>query len=178
MSVSIQLIDTIYAKTAKGQQEIAERSFGLSARMRRLLILIDGAKSSSTLTALLIGLDIHPSLTELAQAGFIQDIRIIERNIETAIAEKSLEQSIVPQALSPSVIDPLLLEQAKNLMAESAKQFLGLMANSLITEIQACNIDNYKQTIARWNMALRQSHKAKQQADQYVDAVKTLIGLE
>ncbi|MEJ2793449.1 hypothetical protein WAE56_08535 [Iodobacter sp. LRB] len=185
MSISSELLDRIYVKTPRGQKEIAERSSGLPARQRRLLILIDGTKSSSELAVLLAEFELSARLEELLGLGFIQlkDPAPPEKlNIKPA--EVPVAKATAPVAtLAPAPgntlsIDPLLLEQAKKLMVESAGHCLGIMARSLIEEIQQCNESNCKVVIARWNMALRQSSKARTHADQYVDAVKTLIGID
>ena len=175
--MDVQLIDAVYIKSTKGQQEIAERACGLPARVRRLLILIDGSKSTRMLAELLAGSDIDPALQELSRHGLIQPLSQPEPPAPPPPAAAEVIVSTATRQVQPA-FDPLLLEQAKNLMIESARQFLGLMASQLITEIQNCNVDNCKQVIARWNMALRQSNKARDYADQYVDAVKTLIALE
>jgi hypothetical protein len=182
MSISSALLDHIYIKTPQGLKEIAERSCGLSARQRRLLILIDGIKSSSDLAALLAEFELSAKLDELAELGFIQlkDTPLsVEPRIE--INDKVIKEpptaAAIEAIINPS-IDPILLEQAKKLMIESAQHCLGIMARSLIEEIQQCNQTNCKVVIARWNMALRQSNKARTHADQYVDAVKTLIGID
>jgi hypothetical protein len=183
MSTSTTLLDHIYVKTPQGLKEIAERSSGLLAKQRRLLILIDGIKSSSDLAALLAEFELSAKLGELVELGLIQlkdTPPIVEQSIESN--DKTIKEAPlapVPEAIiiNPS-IDPILLEQAKNLMVESAQHCLGIMARSIIEEIQQCNQTNCKVVIARWNMALRQSNKARTHADQYVDAVKTLIGID
>ncbi|NHQ84988.1 hypothetical protein HA050_02545 [Iodobacter sp. HSC-16F04] len=182
MSISSELLDRIYIKTPRGQKEIAERSSGLPARQRRLLILIDGTKSSSELAVLLAEFELSARLEELVGLGFIQlkePARQEEINTRAAEAPAAAQAApTAPPSISPLSIDPLLLEQAKKLMIESARHCLGIMARSLIEEIQQCNESNCKVVIARWNMALRQSSKARTHADQYVDAVKTLIGID
>ncbi|STQ89179.1 hypothetical protein [Iodobacter fluviatilis] len=182
MSISSELLDRIYVKTPQGQKEIAERSSGLPARQRRLLILIDGTKSSSELAVLLAEFELSARLEELVGLGFIQlkdTARQEEINAKAAVAPVAAHAAPpVPPSITPLSIDPLLLEQAKKLMVESAQHCLGIMARSLIEEIQQSNESNCKVVIARWNMALRQSSKARTHADQYVDAVKTLIGID
>lgn len=42
---------TVYIKTARGSEEIASRSQGLSSRARAMLIMIDGRRSAATLLA-------------------------------------------------------------------------------------------------------------------------------
>ncbi|AZN37998.1 hypothetical protein [Iodobacter ciconiae] len=174
MIISSELLDRIYIKTNQGQKEIAKRSGSLSARQRRLLILIDGTKSSSELAGLLAEFELSAKLDKLASLGLIQlKNQALPEKINTNIKQAPA----APQSSRALNIDPLLLEQAKKLMAESAQCCLGIMARSLIEEIKQCNTNNCKLTIARWNMALRQSNKARSHADQYMDAVKTLIGI-
>lgn len=183
MNTSTAVLDLIYIKTPQGLKEIAERSSGLLAKQRRLLILIDGIKSSSDLAALLAEFELSAKLVELVELGLIQlkdTPASVEPSVETN--DKAIKAATIAPVteaiIIPSSIDPVLLEQAKKLMIESAQHCLGIMARSLIEEIQQCNQSNCKVVIARWNMALRQSNKARTHADQYVDAVKTLIGID
>ena len=60
-----------YAKTPKGQDEIAHRTHGLGLRARRLLILVDGQRSVEDLRGLTGDAGIADALGELAAAGFI-----------------------------------------------------------------------------------------------------------
>lgn len=63
---------TIYQKTDKGQAEIRDRSQGLSASLRRVLILVDGVSPVDKIVQKGAGLpDIIPSLEELEKQGFI-----------------------------------------------------------------------------------------------------------
>jgi hypothetical protein len=41
----------VYIKTARGSEEIASRSHGLSSRVRAMLIMVDGRRSAATLLA-------------------------------------------------------------------------------------------------------------------------------
>jgi hypothetical protein len=61
-----------YCKTAKGHQEISERSAGLGLRARRLLILIDGQRDSEELGRLAGDAQVEDMLHTLAAGGFIE----------------------------------------------------------------------------------------------------------
>ena len=63
-------MSTIYAKTAKGQEEIDTRGQGLSQNLRRVLIMVDGKSSVEELTAKMMQ-DVSAALQELASGGFI-----------------------------------------------------------------------------------------------------------
>ncbi|HEY8609501.1 MAG TPA: hypothetical protein VIM12_20485 [Noviherbaspirillum sp.] len=64
---------TIYDKTDKGREEISTRKYGLAAKLRPLLVMVDGKHSDTDLLAKVSGLGLGPdSLAELSAAGFIQ----------------------------------------------------------------------------------------------------------
>jgi hypothetical protein len=60
----------IYHKTPKGMESVANRQSGLAPRLRSLLIMIDGKRSFTDLTAL-TG-DCEALLAQLAQDGLIE----------------------------------------------------------------------------------------------------------
>jgi hypothetical protein len=62
----------IYHKTAKGTESIANRQSGLGPRLRSLLIMIDGKRSFSDLTAL-TG-ECEALLAQLVQDGLIEPV--------------------------------------------------------------------------------------------------------
>ena len=67
---------SVFGKTGKGQEEIANRTYKLPPRMRALLIMIDGKSSIEELAARAASLGgIAPMLAELAAQGFIADVR-------------------------------------------------------------------------------------------------------
>lgn len=64
--------EDVYRKTPLGQEEIQRRRFGLSARERRVLILIDGRKTLAELDEVLINIEDFPDIVQrLGAAGLI-----------------------------------------------------------------------------------------------------------
>ncbi|MES2932887.1 MAG: hypothetical protein V4805_05305 [Pseudomonadota bacterium] len=65
----------IFDKTDKGREEIATRKHGVASRLRSLLVLIDGKKSTPELLQKVggLGLDVR-SLIELLEGEFIENI--------------------------------------------------------------------------------------------------------
>ena len=63
---------TTFAKTDKGKVEMAERSGNLTAVQRRLLILIDGKKTESELSAFARGGELDEALEQLVRLGLIE----------------------------------------------------------------------------------------------------------
>ncbi|WP_283148520.1 hypothetical protein [Silvimonas soli] len=207
MTATATAADTIFSKTSKGLLEINERAHGLPARMRRALILVDGSRDQAAISAMMPGEEMSRMLGELQSMGFIYNpVQTASRAEKVRVAATTPAPALVaipvptpvaitaaPAAMAETLpatativeltpaapaLDSALLNQVKVLMIESAQQFLGLMARPLIAEIEAVKDSaSLKTAIARWNISLRQSHKAAQHADQYVLAVKTLVGI-
>jgi hypothetical protein len=63
----------VFARTRKGEHELATRSFGLRQRLRTVLILVDGTSTVANLQRKCVGLgEVAPSLKSLAEAGYIR----------------------------------------------------------------------------------------------------------
>ncbi|GHD68459.1 hypothetical protein [Jeongeupia chitinilytica] len=179
------MANTVYSKTARGQAEIDARSLGLSARARRLLILIDGRRTLAEIAVILGHDTLPPLLAELQAQGCIgtpgETASEAGATVEPAPAPspvQSVPPAVTQQPKPIDALDPIRIVKAKELMTESAQTFLGLMGRGLISEIEAVSdTPALKNAIARWNMALRESRKAGPYADEFVQAVKVLTGL-
>ena len=68
------LHQTIFAKTALGQQEVQSRAMGLTPLVRRLLILVDGKRSGQELAAFVNGHAVSELLDELLQRQCIETV--------------------------------------------------------------------------------------------------------
>jgi hypothetical protein len=66
------MLNAIFDKTDKGREEIATRKFQLAARMRSLLVLVDGKRSGEDLLDKMSGLGLDgENLAELLKDGYI-----------------------------------------------------------------------------------------------------------
>jgi hypothetical protein len=64
-----------YEKTSRGREEIATRKYGLTSRLRPLLVLIDGRTSTTEILQKVSGLGLdRQSLAELVNNDFIEPI--------------------------------------------------------------------------------------------------------
>jgi hypothetical protein len=62
----------VFAKTPKGQDEVATRSGGLSPRVRRVLIFVDGKRTVDDLRGMLQSDDLQHTLGMLEEEGYIE----------------------------------------------------------------------------------------------------------
>lgn len=62
----------VFVRTAKGEEEFERRRHGLSAMLRRVLILVDGTSPVSRIVERALGVpDVEQALSQLAAEGFI-----------------------------------------------------------------------------------------------------------
>ena len=120
---------TIYRKTDKGKQEVAERAFGLESHLRRLLIMIDGQRDSAELSVYVRAGELESALARLLAEGFVETVagdRVVSR-----------------VALAPSANDPVVFAGIKiRAMTEIRSRIrgrLGPMADLLVADINACS---------------------------------------
>jgi hypothetical protein len=117
---------TIYRKTRKGAQEVAERKHGLPKNMRHVLIVIDGNRSVGQLSALAQLGELKQAILQLKAGGYIEAPGA--DNPEPARTGKT-------QPANGADLFALVKQHA---MAEISDR-LGLVGNLLIEEIERCS---------------------------------------
>lgn len=141
MSETLDLTTAIFSKTPAGQQEIQSRSLTLSPLVRRILVLVDGKRSGSELSAFLSGSgDIEQILEQLMAHGCVQaqapakrppPEKPISAVVEPASAE--MEMAGWPLAESRTAKEN---EMARNFMINSVNSIIGQnMRISLVHDI-------------------------------------------
>ncbi|QLG88286.1 hypothetical protein HQ393_08515 [Chitinibacter bivalviorum] len=171
MSIHSSTLNQVYYKLPRGLKAIHTRddSNALNAQQRRLLILIDGERTVADLMQMLGTVELIASLQLLNEQGYIG-------TEPSRLSELSLTPTPAAATETTRTIDPERMEAVKQLMLSSSQQCLGLMAKPLIREIEEIRCEKtLKTTLARWNMALRESRTATQHADQFLKAAKTLL---
>ena len=176
--ISASMLQTVYRKTSTGEQEVICRQLGLSAKLPRVLILIDGEKTVSTLSALILGMGLLPAIHELELRGLIQSAQ--HQQLHAAQFTPNQIKIKQPQHVEVTIEKPVLdiprLNAIKTLMIDSSETLLGIFGKTLVEKIKV--IDDESQlnnAISQWNISLRESKKGQQHADQYLEAIKTLM---
>ncbi len=173
MSIRVTTLQLIYCKTPLGQKAITSRSMPLLALERRVLILIDGERTVAELYQLLSQKNIFESIASLKEKGLIRCIAGEDPPVPTP--PPPVPHFISASASMISLADADL-SAVKSLMISSSRQGLGLMAVRLVQDIEEINdAQTLKATMARWNMALRESRSAAAQADQLLQEAKALL---
>ena len=119
----------IYRKTDKGKQEVADRTFGLQAHVRRLLVMIDGQRDLEELSVYVRAGELDGTLARLLSEGYIEEV-----------GDDPMLSGRVGQA--PAANDPVVFAGIKiQAMTEVRSRLRGRLspvADLLIAEINGC----------------------------------------
>lgn len=154
--------DTVFAKTAKGQEEVSRRVHGLDVRQRRVLIVIDGQRSAGAVASILAADDVGQIIPSLAEQGFI--------------AQKNTGPLPVALPGENPMESEDALRDAKEFMISVAHSCLGLLAADLITRIE--RVERTAQlppVVGYWAAAIRDSRFGKHLGERYLDQLKKAL---
>ncbi|ANQ87125.1 hypothetical protein [Azoarcus olearius] len=156
----------VFAKTARGQEEIARRAAGLTPRQRRVLICIDGRRSVDELRELSPADDLQHTLGLLEEAGLIEAALLAEAEGATTAITAPLP-SITAFAPLPAEADPVRVQQARNFMTNTINAFVGALgASSLLQRIEgAADQPALRALFDEWYHALVSSREGRREAE-------------
>jgi hypothetical protein len=118
----------IYAKTARGAAEVAQRSAGLSLAARRVLIMVDGKRSAEDLTPFAPPGQFDELLQRLVQLNLVEQIGASPAAAATAPAR--------PPSGEPRTL--LTLDEAKRRAVRGLVERLGPEADGIASAIERC----------------------------------------
>jgi hypothetical protein len=125
----------VFAKTPKGQTEITAKTGGLTPRVRRALIFVDGKRTVDELRSMLTSDDLQHTLGMLEEDGYIEVVSVTDSASHAMPAKEALPPITAFPPL-PADTDPIRLQQARNFMMNTLNTFVGsLGASSLLDRI-------------------------------------------
>lgn len=148
----------VFAKTPKGQEEVTTKSAGLTPRVRRVLIMVDGKRSIDELRGMLLSDDLQHTLGMLEEDGFI----------ELAGAHASISMPAISAfGELPGTPDPVRLQQARNFMTNTLNAFVGALGtSSLLDRIEKAESHNeLRAHYDEWYHAIVMSREGKREAE-------------
>ena len=154
-AASLDLTGATFFKTAAGLQEIQNRALGLPALIRRILVLVDGKRSSKELAAFAGGeANIAEVLGQLVAHGCI-DVQGVAKpkpeseSVVSAAPDEAGELVSLPHAALRSPKD---IEMARNFMVNTINSIFGQnMRLSLIKLISNCqSAGELRQVYPEW----------------------------
>jgi hypothetical protein len=168
-----------YAKAEKGFAEIESRAFGLSPKLRRVLILIDGKRTLESLRTML-GLDgIEKLLEDLTSQGFIKTVDAVG---DASPSEASSDEAMAPAAAEdvfaglPDTRSDAEIEKAKNFMINTLVHFHGQYTKlDVMRAVKAC--ETAAQVRAQYADWVRCMHESRQAEKRLPELTKQLLAV-
>ena len=157
----------IFAKTAKGQEELASKSGGLTPRQRRVLIFIDGKRTVEDLRGMLQSDDLQHTLGMLEEDGYIELSAVTTGNGKTAAPPAQPLPPVNAFQPLPENHDPVRMQQARNFMINTLNAFVGVVGTtSLLDRLdQAKSHADLRALFDEWYHAIVMSREGKREAE-------------
>ncbi len=170
-----------YIKTPKGQAEIESRSGELGPRARRLLILVDPARSLAELEAMLGSKAFAETLAQLEHDGYIavHGEGEVAPAFTTGTAPNPAAAAAVPAPVVPGgdAVSDAQLEHARNFMMNTLKTFNGPYGKlSLMQSIHRCNsCDELRGLFDEWLRSISETRMGRLRADELAARLQAVI---
>lgn len=157
----------VFAKTARGQEEITAKSGGLTPRQRRALIFVDGRRSVDELRDMLQSDDLQHTLGLLEEAGLIE-IATPAGSGGNAASPSGSPPSITSFRPLPTMTDTKELEMARNFIMNSLKTFTGPYTHLTIIEaaFAARTHEELREQFGPWYNAIVQTREGRRRAEE------------
>lgn len=124
----------VFAKTPKGHQEITSKAGGLTPRVRRVLIFVDGKRTVDELRGMVQADDLQITLGLLEEQGFIEMASIKDPSGAMTPAPAEPQPSIGSFRPIPDPPSRKEMDMARNFIQNSLKTFCGPFAHLEIVE--------------------------------------------
>jgi len=161
-------------KTTKGLAELTHPAGTLDLKSRQFLILADGKRTVACIQALRPSMDVNAIFVRLASEGYV----VGDQNLQVTPAPPLNAPPSPPHQEAPPLLTEESMAEAKTIMLETTRQYVGILGGDLTHKIgMANNLIQLKSCIAQWNMAIRDSRQGKAAADQYLQKVQLALGI-
>jgi hypothetical protein len=158
----------VFVKTQKGHDEIATKAGGLSPRVRRVLIFVDGKRSVEELRTMLLADDLQHTLGMLEEEGYIEfhDLSGVAPAASQAPLPERLP-SITAFGDLPAELDPVRLQMARNFMTNTLNAFVGSLGTSSLLERidKSGSHQDLRDLYDEWYHAIVMSRDGKREAE-------------
>lgn len=162
-------------KSKLDQAEINNKSTALDFKSRQVLILADGQRSLAQLQQMRAGFNVLSIVDRLVAEGYLQ-----RENAELAAPVQM--PKVAPAELQRAELPRLSAEQiamAREFMAESTRNHMGILGSTLLDKLkEADDTHQIRSSMAQWHMALRDSRQGRAMADEQLQQLHRMLGLD
>lgn len=148
----------IFDKTDKGREEIITRKYRLASRLRSLLVLIDGKKTTSDLLQKVAGLGLDmQSLADLLDGDFIESVAILPETEEQQLTSFNQEAmaSTIPVVNIPDPDTTNIISYATSGVGSSASSMSSGAGTGLIDPEKSIALQKFFNQTIRSVIGLR-----------------------
>ncbi|SHE86759.1 hypothetical protein SAMN02745117_00956 [Lampropedia hyalina DSM 16112] len=161
-------MELVFGKTPKGQAEINDKLRGLTPRLRRILIFVDGKRTVDDLRSVLPSDDLEQTLSHLEEEGHIEVVKA--RHDAASATAPAVTESVAlstPFRVLPTVPDPQHQQQARNFMINTLRTFVGPVGiSSLLERIdEARGHEELRALYDEWYRTLLNSRDGRREVD-------------
>lgn len=156
----------IFTKTERGHAEITSRAGGLSPRVRRVLIFVDGKRTVAELRDMLQYDDLQHTLGLLEEEGYIEMSGVAGPGGRPHAAPAPAP-SMTTFRLHPPGDDPVRLQKARNFMLNTLNAFVGALGTSSLQDrIEAARTHaDLRALFDEWYYAIVSSRDGRREAE-------------
>jgi hypothetical protein len=156
----------VFAKTQKGHDEIATKAGGLTPRVRRVLIFVDGKRSVDELRGMLQSDDLQHTLGMLEEEGYIAVSSVLGPPGTVSAPATPLPPVTAFREL-PATGDALRLQQARNFMMNTVNAFVGsLGTSSLLDRLESApGHEGLRALFDEWYHAIVMTREGRREAE-------------
>lgn len=157
-------MDVVFAKTPQGAEEIEKRTGGLTPRVRRVLIMIDGRRTVEDLRAMALADDLSHTLGQLEEAGYIA---MLSQPDAQPQPDGGLG-GVTTFRPAPAVPDARELDMARNFIINSLKTFCGPHTHLSIVEaaFAARTHEALREQFGPWFNAIVETRDGRRRAEE------------
>jgi hypothetical protein len=140
------MMNLVFDKTDKGREEIATRKYHLSAKLRGLLLIIDGKHSGESLLKKFAGVGLSDQvLKELLENDFIHTIAPAAAAPEPANIDATVAQQEKPASTGVLAEGETQYQSIYNFYSETIKNTIGLRGYALQLKVErAGSIEDFR----------------------------------
>lgn len=157
----------VFAKTPKGQAEMERRGGGLTPRVRRVLIFVDGKRTVDDLRAVLSADDLTHTLGALEEDGYIAVVATQDPAGHTTATAAGQSLPSITAFRDLTETDAMSLAKARNFMNNTVNVFAGSVGTStLLDNIQnARSHEQLRALFDDWYYAIVSSRDGRREAE-------------
>lgn len=160
----------VYAKTARGHEEVSMRAYGLTPKQRRVLIMMNGKKDLAAIAGFVPLQELTEAVPFLLSEMFISEMT--EKSGDTA-KEDDDSSAVSSEKTGNRTEDQAALAPIKQMMTAAATLHLGLLSSDIVRRIESAGDRAALQSAAGyWHIAILESKTGGDKAGLYLAEVR------